>query len=76
MSGEGRVGTGATYDAEDGVALAAVLDGVVDDAVFLGGLFALGVLHVCETLLKLAHVDLSEAAVEEDFCGEELELEA
>ena len=61
---------GATYDAEDGVALAAVLDGVVDDAVLLGGLFALGVLHVCEALLELAHVDLSEAAVEEDLCGE------
>ena len=76
MSGIRRKCTRATYDAEDGVALAAVLDGVVDDAVLLGGLFALSILHVGETLLELTHVDLSEAAVEEDLCGEELELEA
>ena len=67
---------GATYDAEDGVALAAVLDGVVDDAVLLSGLLALGVLHVGESLLELPHVDLRETAVEEDLCGEEFELEA
>ena len=76
MSGVRRGSTHATYDAEDGVALAAVLDGVVDDAMLLGRLLALCVLHVGETLLELAHVDLSKAAVEEDFCGEELELEA
>ena len=65
-----------TYDGEDRVALAAVLDGVVDDAVLLGGLFAACVLHVGEPLLHVAHVDLGEAAVEEDLGGEELELEA
>ena len=43
--------TGATYDAEDGAALAAVLDGVVDDAVLLGRFLPLRVLHVGKTLL-------------------------
>ena len=68
--------TGATYDAEDGAALAAILDGVVDDAVLLVGLFALGVLHVSKALLDMVHVDLCETAVEEDLCEEEFELEA
>lgn len=73
MGGEKRKGT---YDGEDGIALAAVLDGIVDDAVLLGCLLTTSVLHVSETLLHLAHVDLSEASIEEDFGGVELELEA
>ena len=33
------------------------------------------VLSRASTLLHVAHVDLGETAVEEDFCGVELELE-
>ena len=40
-----------------------------------GGLLTTSVLHVSETLLHVAHVDLGETAVEEDFGGVELELE-
>ena len=65
-----------TYDGEDGVALTTVLDGIVDDAVLLCCLLTTSILHVCQALLHVAHVDLGETAVEEDFCGVELELEA
>ena len=40
-----------THDAENSVALAAILDGIVDDIVLLRRLFALGILHVAKTLL-------------------------
>jgi hypothetical protein len=65
----------ADGDAEHGVALAAVLDGVVDDVVLLRRLLAPGLLHVREALLRLVHVDLGEALVEEDLGRVQLELE-
>ena len=73
--GEGGRKEEGAYDGEDGVALTTVLNGIVDDTVLFGGLLTTGVLHVSETLLHVAHVDLGETAVEEDFCGVELELE-
>ena len=41
-----------------------------------GGLLTTSVLHVSETLLHVAHVDLRKAAVKEDLRRIELELEA
>ena len=71
----GRKQTLGTHNAEDGIALALVLDGVVDDAVLFRRLLAPGVFHVRQAVLHVAHVDLGQAAVEEDFGGEELEFE-
>jgi len=61
---------------EDGVAFAAITQGVVNDFVFGGGLFLACVAHVTETFFFAAHVDLGETFVEEDFGRVELEFEA
>ncbi len=72
MKGKGK----GAYDRENGVTLATVLDGIINHAVLLCCLLATGILHIGDTLLRISHVDLGETTVEEDLCGEELELEA
>ena len=63
----------ADGDGEDGVALAAVADGLVDYVVLLGSLLRRSVLQFEHALVDLAHVDERETLVEEYFRTEERE---
>lgn len=64
-----------THYTEDGVAISAVLNGIINDIVLFSDLLLESFSHIHEALLGATHVNIAEALIEENFSSVELELE-
>ena len=53
-----------THNGKDGVPISSVGDGVVNDIMFLGRFFSACFLHVLQTLLNAAEINLGKTLVE------------